>query len=60
MRDRDRIFYRRWILANGWAESAGLGTTFVIGRALAPLIESATGAVTVLTTAVIAVVLGTL
>jgi hypothetical protein len=59
MREPDRRFYRRWILANGWAESAGLGTTFVVGRALAPLLGSASGVPSVLTTAFAAVVLGT-
>lgn len=23
-------FYRRWIVANGWAEAAGPGTTFIL------------------------------
>lgn len=56
----DPVFYRRWIIANGWSEAAGLGTTFVLGRALAPWLEHATGAVTVLLGALAAVLLGTL
>jgi hypothetical protein len=56
----DPVFYRRWIIANGWSEAAGLGTTFVLGRALAPWMEHATGAVTVLLGALAAVLLGTL
>jgi hypothetical protein len=28
--------YRRWIVANGWSEALGLGTTFLVGRAAAP------------------------
>lgn len=56
----DPVFYRRWIVANGWSEAAGLGTTFVIGRALAPWLEHATGAVVILLGAMAAVVLGTL
>jgi len=56
----DPVFYRRWIVANGWAEAAGLGTTFVLGRALAPWLEHATGAVVVLLGVLAAVLLGTL
>jgi len=56
----DPVFYRRWIVANGWSEAAGLGTTFVLGRALAPWLEHATGAVVVLLGALAAVLLGTL
>jgi hypothetical protein len=53
-------FYRRWIFANGWAEAAGLGTTFALGRLLAPLHEGVTGVLAIVGTAVIAVILGTL
>lgn len=56
----DPQFYRRWIIANGWSEAAGLGTTFVIGRALAPWLEHATSAGVVLLDAFAAVLLGTL
>lgn len=54
----DLAFYRRWILANGWAEAAGLGTTFVIGQQLAPLLERMSGTHAVLGTAALAVVFG--
>src|SRR3990172_3865550 len=54
----DPVFYRRWILANGWAEAAGLGTTFVLGREAAPWLERATGAATVILGALAAVFLG--
>lgn len=56
----DPVFYRRWIIANGWSEAAGLGTTFVLGRALVPWLEHATGTVAVLLGALAAVLLGTL
>lgn len=56
----DRAFYRWWILANGWAEAAGLGTTFLVGRMLSPQLESATGVAAVLGVAMLAVILGTL
>jgi hypothetical protein len=57
---RDPVFYGRWIVANGWAEAVGLGTTFVIGQLAAPWLETATGVVNVLLTALLAVLLGTL
>jgi len=44
----DPVFYRSWILANGWAEAAGLGTTMAVGREAAPWSERATDAPTVL------------
>lgn len=56
----DRLFYRRWILANGWAEGAGLGTTLVLGWLAAPLLESAEGALIIIGGALLAVILGTL
>lgn len=31
-------FYREWILANGIAEAVGLGSTILLGRAIAPVI----------------------
>ena len=37
-------FYREWIAANGLAEAAGLGTTFVLGRALAPILAAGSSA----------------
>jgi len=53
-------FYRRWIFANGWAEAAGLGTTFLVGGYLAPLLEGRRGLVIVLSGSLAAVLLGTL
>jgi hypothetical protein len=60
MRTRDRPFYVRWIVANGWAESAGLGTTFVIGIGMAPYFDRHVGVTAILAGALLAVVLGTL
>jgi hypothetical protein len=51
------VFYRRWIIANGWSEAIGLGTTFLIGRSLAPMLGSP-GPGMVLLGAAAAVVLG--
>ena len=51
-------FYLRWILANGWSEALGLGTTFILGRALAPTLEQLDGLATILLVAFVAVVLG--
>ncbi len=56
----DSGFYRRWILANGQAEAAGLGTTFVAGRLVAPHLEQVTGVAAILGGALGAVLLGTL
>jgi hypothetical protein len=58
MTDFEKRLYPRWILANAWAEAAGLGTTFVVGRAVAPLLDSSIGAI--LMGAGAALVLGTL
>ena len=33
-------FYRDWIVANGWAEAAGLGTTLVAAGVVAERLES--------------------
>jgi hypothetical protein len=55
----ERSFYLRWIAANGWAESAGLGTTFVVGIAVAPYFEHQAGAAAIVAGALLAVVLGT-
>ena len=52
-------FYRRWIVANGSSEALGLGTTFLVGRAVAPWLASRSPADTLLGAAA-AVVLGTL
>jgi hypothetical protein len=59
MDTRDRAFYLRWIAANGWAESAGLGTTFVVGVGVAPYFDRQVGGAAVLAGALLAVVLGT-
>ena len=50
--------YGQWILANGWAEAAGLGTTFVLGTAVAPSLAEASGVVEIVGGAVVAVLLG--
>lgn len=50
--------YRRWVLANTWAEGVGLGTTLLLGRAAAPLLDRSGGPAPVLLGAVAAVVLG--
>jgi len=52
-------FYRQWIVANAWAESVGLGTTFVIGRWLATRFEKNQDVLFVLAGALFAVLLGT-
>lgn len=54
-----RTFYRTWIVANGWSEALGLGTTFFIGGAVAPWLASRSSVETLLG-AVAAVGLGTL
>jgi hypothetical protein len=60
MHARDTAFYRRWILANGLAEAAGLGTTFVAGRRVAPHLDRMTGVAAILGGALTAVLLGIL
>ena len=55
----DAAFYRQWILANGWAEAVGLGTTFAIGGALAPLLDRNPSILVILAGALAAVLLGT-
>jgi hypothetical protein len=52
-------FYPRWIIANGWSEAIGLGTTLLIGRLLAPRLASP-GPAEILLGMAAAVVLGTL
>jgi len=51
-------FYLRWIAANGWAEAAGLGTTFVLGRTIAPLLDEVTAPVAVIGGAMAVVAVG--
>lgn len=50
--------YRRWVWANGLAEAAGLGTTFLLGLAAAPVLAAWQGPVEVLGGAALAIVLG--
>ena len=56
----DPGFYRRWIGANCIGEALGLGTTFILGVLIAPVLGADTSAAAVLAGAVAAVVLGTL
>jgi hypothetical protein len=53
-------FYPKWIAANAWAEAAGLGTTLLLGRAAAPVLEQDASLGTVLAGAAAAVILGIL
>lgn len=50
--------YGRWIVANGVGEMIGLGTTFVLGGALAPALARVSGVVETLGSALAAVALG--
>lgn len=52
--------YREWIAANGLAEAAGLGTTFVLGRALAPILSAGSSALGIIAGALGAVAAGIL
>jgi hypothetical protein len=54
----DRTFWARWIAANGVAEAIGLGTTFVLGMAAAPLLEDMHGIGAAIAAAGAAVLLG--
>lgn len=60
MANSDAALYPRWVLANGWAEAVGLGTTLLLGRAAAPFLGRTPQVVVVLIGAVLAVVLGVL
>ncbi len=60
MRAFDWLFYRRWVIANGWAEGAGLGTTLVLGWLAAPVLDSGKSAPVIIGGALLAVVIGTL
>jgi hypothetical protein len=51
--------YGAWVAANGIGEALGLGTTFVLGRAIAPKLSLDTGPYPALATAGAAIVLGT-
>ena len=48
------------IVANGWAEAIGSGSTLVIGRYVAPALAHATDAASIFGVALIAVVFGAL
>jgi hypothetical protein len=56
----EATFYPRWIVANAWAEAAGLGTTLLLGRAAARVLEQDAGTGAVLAGAMAAVTLGVL
>jgi hypothetical protein len=58
--DADRRFYFAWILANGLSELVGLGGTFLMGFLLAPVLVTSSSAVTILSGAAAAILLGTL
>jgi hypothetical protein len=60
MNHSEARLYRRWIVANAWAEAAGLGTTLLVGRAVAPLLDRVSSVAAVLIGAMTAVLLGTL
>lgn len=51
-------FYFRWILANALAESIGLGATLLLGQGANSTIGDAPGAFTIVSAAVVAVLLG--
>lgn len=53
-------WYGRWILANGWAEAAGLGTTLLVGSLAGPVLETRPSVKAVLAGALLAIVLGVL
>ena len=59
-RTTDAEFYRKWIVANGWAEAAGLGGTFAIGGVLASSIDRVASTSAILAGALVAIALGTL
>jgi hypothetical protein len=52
--------YSRWIAANGLAEAAGLGTTMILGRAMAPALGREADVTAILLAAAAAVILGIL
>jgi hypothetical protein len=60
LREQGSTFYPRWVAANAWAEAAGLGTTLLLGRAVAPVLEQDAGWGAVLLGAAAAVILGIL
>jgi hypothetical protein len=54
----DVAFYRHWIVANGWAEAVGLGTTMALGWLIAPRLAGPQDVATVLAGALAAIALG--
>jgi hypothetical protein len=52
-------FYLRWIMANAWAEAVGLGTTLVLARMAAPMVERTTGVVSIVSGVAAAILVGT-
>jgi hypothetical protein len=56
---RRRTVYLTWIAANAVSEAVGLGTTFVIGFAVAPLLDRLSGVASTLASVVLAIALGT-
>jgi hypothetical protein len=54
----DRTFVRQWVVANGVAEMLGLGSTFVLGLALAPTLADDTSVGGILLLALVAVLAG--
>jgi len=57
---RAPAFYSRWIVANGWSEAVGLGTTFGLGTLIGPQLDRIAGVAAALSAAVVAVLFGTL
>ena len=56
---RPRAVYSAWIGANAVSEALGLGTTFVIGFTVAPLLDRLPGVASALAAVVLAIALGT-
>jgi hypothetical protein len=55
-----RLLFRRWVVANGWAETVGLGTTLVLAWTLAPWFGRDASATAIVAAAAAATLLGTL
>ena len=51
-------FYRGWIVANAWSEGVGLGTTFVIGSSLAPILANLTSVTSIVGGSLLAIAMG--
>jgi hypothetical protein len=54
------MLYRRWIIANGWSEGAGLSSTFLLAFLVLHGLETRPGPGAIILGAVLAVLLGTL